>query len=319
MMGRVTPYFHELVLAANEGIGVLRSCQTDVLVYGTTPRPAGTTPPVITFSGSQNGRPYPILIACTLVGALGVWTGTVSYDGGATTEQAFTSAATVALTGKGAGLTLNIAAGNAALNNTWTATCATFSDVSGAGIPFGQPTATKQPIIAPGPGGFPEIRTDGAATTMFDALTLPAPGTTPLFRWTVFRQIAWTNNGVLWATGSSFRLQGGTTGTPSCFGFAGTVGPANTGAAVGSYVRSEEYFSHNAANDYVKLGSVTQGGTDLGNTGGSTSFIGSLGGATNFDQVAVVAFMDLNKLPSAGLLKSLSNAAVAKYTSAVGI
>jgi len=76
----------------------------------------GTTPPVITLTGTPY-RALNLRIECTLGGALLTWTGRWSVDGGAT-WTAFTSAATVLMAGTG--VTLNIAAGTANVDNVWT-------------------------------------------------------------------------------------------------------------------------------------------------------------------------------------------------------
>lgn len=96
---------------------------------------AGTTPPVITVAGSTNReggtgpvRPIDVKIACTTLGARGTWKFKLSIDGGATytADDYYTSAATVALTdpldpaGGLLGVTLSIATGSAAVDNTWT-------------------------------------------------------------------------------------------------------------------------------------------------------------------------------------------------------
>jgi len=96
---------------------------------------AGTTPPVITLSQTTNRegkigpvRPINVVVACTTLGARGTWKFQVSIDGGATYTAAdyYTSGATVALidpldpAGGLLGVTLNIATGTAATDNTWT-------------------------------------------------------------------------------------------------------------------------------------------------------------------------------------------------------
>lgn len=80
----------------------------------------GTTPPVITLTG-QPFFDINLRVECTTLGALATWELRWSIDGGDTWEaEEVVSAATVALTGTG--LTLNIAAGTAAVDNVWTAT-----------------------------------------------------------------------------------------------------------------------------------------------------------------------------------------------------
>lgn len=114
----------------------------DITMAGVTPASSGTTPPVITFTDTTNRegntgpvRPIDLQIKCTTIGALATWKFQISIDGGATFYGLpsgvgtgdYVSAATVALydpldPAQGLlGLTLNIAAGNAAANNLWKA------------------------------------------------------------------------------------------------------------------------------------------------------------------------------------------------------
>lgn len=95
--------------------------------------PAGTTPPTVTVAGTAN-RNVNFRMECTSIAggaALTQWTGRYSTDGGGS-WIAFTSAASVTvndsylsqndLLTESTGLTLTIAAGNAAVNNVWTFT-----------------------------------------------------------------------------------------------------------------------------------------------------------------------------------------------------
>lgn len=312
-----TPILIQNVFSASN---VLQALQSDAgVVEGTTLRATGTSPPAITLSGTRTGPPYPITVKCpTTGGARGTWIGKVYYDGGTTPEQTFTSAATVALTGKGTGLTLNIPTGTASTDNVWRSTIATWKDQSGRGKDFGQPTASKQFLITVGLNGRPGFSSDGISQTMFDASAYPAPGTTNLFIWSLFRTLTWTLNAQPWNTGGSFRLQMGST-TPSLFSYAGTVGPNNTGAAVGSFVRAEQFFSH-SGDDYSKLGNVSvPATTDFGNTAGSTTYLASAGGTTNFAAIEILARICLNAKPSAAQLAAASALAQQLYGSSIGI
>lgn len=92
----------------------------------------GTTPPTITLSNTTGFtgavRPVDLRIECTLAGARGTWKFRWSLDGGSNWTENVTSAATVDLVdpldpvaGSLLGITLNIATGNAAVDNVWTA------------------------------------------------------------------------------------------------------------------------------------------------------------------------------------------------------
>jgi Ca2+-binding RTX toxin-like protein len=81
---------------------------------------AGTTPPVLTTTVTAAPTAGNYRVECTTLGALTTWVFRWSSDGGSTWNTGVTSAATVAL--GATGITLNIAAGNAAVNNVWTFT-----------------------------------------------------------------------------------------------------------------------------------------------------------------------------------------------------
>lgn len=105
--------------------------KTDVgLVMGAV-SPNGTTPPTITLTSTAQAQPANLRVECTNIGggaARGAWIGRYSIDGGVTWVT-FTSAATVAVVdpnGTDTGIVINIAAGNAAVDNYWTASTAGY-------------------------------------------------------------------------------------------------------------------------------------------------------------------------------------------------
>jgi hypothetical protein len=157
--------------------GAFQVVQTDLgLTYGGTLLATGNTPPVITLTGSLSTTAVPIQVKCTLLGALGTWTGTYSFDNGTTTTT-FTSNSTINLTGKGNGLILNIAAGNAATDNNWNATCAGLADQSGNAKHYSQVLVNKQPTISVGVNGKPYLSFDGISNILVSTLNLASPTT----------------------------------------------------------------------------------------------------------------------------------------------
>lgn len=95
----------------------------------------GTTPPTVTVTGTSN-RHIDLRVECTSIAGgatLGLWTGRYSTDNGGS-WIAFTSAASVPVNDsflsqengliEATGLTFNIAAGSAAVNNYWTSATA---------------------------------------------------------------------------------------------------------------------------------------------------------------------------------------------------
>ena len=90
---------------------------------------AGTTPPVITLTGTPL-RALNIKVLCTVLGARGTSYIKYSIDGGLNYSTAEVTAATILMLDPldgltSTGVTLNIAAGTAAVDNVWTAATAT--------------------------------------------------------------------------------------------------------------------------------------------------------------------------------------------------
>lgn len=97
--------------------------KTDAGLAMSVPASNGTTPPVLTLTGTAL-VPVNLRVECTTLGARGTWVLRYSVDGGVTwAESGVTSAATVPLkdnAGVATGLTLAIATGAAAVDNYWT-------------------------------------------------------------------------------------------------------------------------------------------------------------------------------------------------------
>jgi len=256
--------------------GSFQLVQFDIgLTYGGTLLASGTTPPVITLTGSIAGTPVPIRVECTLLGALGVWTGRVSFDGGSTFPQAFTSAATVPLTGAGSGLTLNIAAGSAAVDNVWLATCAGVADQSGNAKHYSNVTANQQPVITVGLNGKPGLLWDGANDSLTSALVLPQSSVTPFVMFCVVKSVTWGNlRPILSHAGGGYTLyQRGV--SPALQASGSGFGSSSSALAVGTFGAVDLGFT-NSASDYIRAGSgapVT--GTSAGTLAATGQVIGS--------------------------------------------
>jgi hypothetical protein len=153
----VTYFGADLLCYFDAGLGI---------TMGGTLRAAGTSPPALTVSGTAAGV-YGLRIECTKLGARGTWEFRWSLNNGTTWAASnVVSAATQAL--GSTGITLAIAAGNAAVDNVWKATCSQWSDQSISANHAAQGTAANQPeIIASGTiAGTPTIRGDGVARFM---------------------------------------------------------------------------------------------------------------------------------------------------------
>jgi hypothetical protein len=294
--------------------GAYQVVQTDLgLTYGGTMLATGTTPPVITLTGTLVGAPTAITITDTLVGILGTWTGLVTYGDG--TTQAFTSAATVPLTGRGTGLTLNIAAGAAAGNNTWQATCAGLADQSGNAKHYSQATGSLQPVISTGLNGKPGILFSGlsaSAQCLDSALNLPAPGTTPWTCILVMRMTIHANDAIICSqptqNGGLIYVNPGNTGLSI---YDGTVVASGTNT-LASWSRLRAYFSHSTA-DALKVGSSADlTGSDCGNlaqTGRRLGANGNSGGATNGSKSEFLAAIHVPGIVSLAAFERALNSA----------
>lgn len=262
--------------------GALQVVQTDIgLTYGTTMLATGTTPPVITLSGSLSTVPVPITVTCTLIGIRGIWTGTYSFDGGSTTT-AFTSAATINLTGKGSGLVLNIAAGTAAINDVWKATCSGLADQSGGGWNYSQ-AGTGQPIITVGINGKPGLLFDATRTTyLSSSFAAPVPGTTAYSIYMVMTPATFGSQqnfiGSTGSPGASTLYDPGSLTSLTQFNGAS----ANMSAVAAARARIVADYT-NSINDRIKSGSnVIVTGQSAGNSAGVAQAIGAGTAGGNF-------------------------------------
>lgn len=306
------------------GLTALQVVQSDLgVTYGGTLLDTGGAGPVLTLTGTLNaGLPVvPIQVKCTLGGALGVWTYGVSYDGGSTFPQTGTSAASVVLTGAGAGLTVGIAAGVAVLNNTWNATLAALADQTGNGWHYTMATVSGQPVITVGVNGKAGALGDGVDDRMNSALNTPATGTTRLFAWGVIRPVTWTSADFVFGCGGA-----GTNGsiaqitaTPRMRCQSGTSGPENTGAVLGSYCRLEADFNNNAA-DYLKLGvPKVSGTTGAGAAQVTTTLFAATTVGGNAWNGEVMVWALFATLPTQTQLDAMSAAVTSYYGATVAV
>jgi hypothetical protein len=140
-----------------------------------------------------------------------------------------------------------------------------WNDISGAAKHYTQATADNQPLYdaTGGPNGTPIVRLDSTARKMNASLALPAPGTTPTTIWAVMRQNTWTVNNQFVTSPDNRLLIRQRTATPTIAQFNVADANGNVGAALGSWVRMEAYFS-NSTSDYLKLLATTATGANAG-------------------------------------------------------
>ena len=309
-------------LVTSIGLTALQVTQSDLGgTYGGTLLDTGGAGPVCTLTGTLNAAlPFvPLLLKCTLGGALGVWTWSLYSDGGTTPFQTGTSAAgPTALTGAAAGLSLSIAAGVAVLNNTWNATLAAWADQSGNGNHWSQATPAKQFKITTGINGKPGLLSDGVNDLMTAALALPAPGTTPSWHGLVCRVVTWTSSGVITsdASGNSGLLFMNAV-TPLVRAFNATGGTQQS-VVVNTWECTEAGFT-NSVNDYIRRGSnAASAGTILGNNASASRTLAGLA-SSNFGNVEFVHQVVTNTIPNATQIAAWRAAVTSFYGSTVQV
>jgi hypothetical protein len=295
--GNFAQLFASLVGAGN----VWQVIQSDLgVTEGATLLDGGGIGPVLTFSGTRTGVPTPIWVKCTFAGILGVWTYNIYYDGtGTTPAMSGTSAASIPLTGAGAGLTLNIAAGAAVLNNLWKATVGAVADQSAAPINYAQGTGSLQPLISTGLNGNVGFAADGVDDFITSALNLPAASVTPGVVRAVWRQNAWASGATILGSdnaGQSMMTYQATGGaSPNINAYNGLVVGPNGGAAIGTWVRQRQIFS-NSAGDYTRLGATTTSGnaSNLAGGTGRSVFARTNGAGPSAAELVLLAYLKVD-------------------------
>lgn len=272
--------------------GLLAYTQPDknsgVVEHGTLANTAGSGP-VLTLTGTRTSpHATPIWVVCdTTGGALGVWQYKIYYNetGTGTPDMSGVSAATVALTGAAAGLTLNIAAGTANtsfVSRACAQTCVEY--VAGGSSNYVQSTAASAPIIAKIGGRIGLLTTGGRY--MASSLDLPAP---TVWLAAVFRLNATPgSNGVIYGGDTGYFMSVRSLSTGGIDQFNGTVANPIAAPTVGVVSRLEAKWSNSTA-DYLKCGSTisTLPGTNAGATNPTAgrSFGAILSGASPTDMV----------------------------------
>jgi hypothetical protein len=130
------------------------------MTLGGTLLAAGTSPPVVTITGTL-AQLIGLRVEIQTTGARGVATFRWSADNGTTwSESSVTTAATYLM--PGTGITLNFPTGTYTNNNVYEGTVTSFADTSGASNSLTQATATKQPTCSVSDSGHPGLKFDGS-------------------------------------------------------------------------------------------------------------------------------------------------------------
>lgn len=199
----------------------------------------------------------------------------------------------------------------------------TWTDQSSGGFNATQSTGSKQPTLNT---AALNTRNTLSFDGVDDVLQLatwnpPAPGTTNMWFFMVFRQRTFTNGDSIFGGGNSsrVRLYQATT-SPNLQAINTTNSTAVTTATLNSWFRGEVLFN-NATTDYLKVGSTSVTGINLGNTdiavGAYT--IGGTSTAAGFADIEVACIGCWNGEPTAGEKTSLNSWVTSYYGAGVGV
>lgn len=271
---------------------------------------AGSTPQLIMTGGASWLR---LWCKVVLGGVRGTALLDISFDGGHTVHMSnVTTAASINLTGLGAGRTLACDAGTYILNDVYEQGAADIAD-RGPGnydIDQGLSVAASSPLIADGVDGPNGARaiigTQGRQWNRAD-FTITAPGTTPLFLTGLIRIEDDTSNDTIF---SGSTTAGGATTSFRLFNNAGVFtmfngtnrAPAVTAIAnvVGEWLRFYCYFS-NSASDYLHVGgSGPAAVASSGNSAGASFRLGRNPNGSNAGAVSCAEISGWQFLPDAG-------------------
>lgn len=293
--------------------GSYQVVQTDLgLTYGSTLLDTGGGNPVLTLSGSslKVNSAVPIWVKCTSGGSLGVWTYSIYYDGlGTTPIMSGTSAATIALSGASAvnGLTLNIAAGTATLNNIWKATASGLNDQSGNNLHYSQTTASLQPIVTAGLNGKSGLLFDGVNDFLTSSLFLPQAGTNPIGLLAVFNNRSFIANGRLFMLANAVQDLCEIANLDSLNIWSRNNTVVSTSQTFNVWVRCRADYSNNTT-DIFRVGASQVTG-NAGNTATQSGRnIGAFNGSTFPSNMELLALLYLNHIPTAGEMSAFDAA-----------
>lgn len=198
-----------------------------------------------------------------------------------------------------------------------------WRDQSGNANDFIQNTAADQPTYnATGLNGLPTMTFDGASDCLISSgPNLPAPGTTNVFYWVVFKQIAWANDRPLLMgnIGSGMALYSHTSTPNFAIVNSATASSLNNAATLGAWVRAEAGFT-NSTNDFVKIASTNVTGVNVGNNDPAAGmFMARNFAGTVFGNYEVAAAIVTLGLPTAAERSALSSLVTLRYGSSVGV
>jgi len=176
---------------------------------------------------------------------------------------------------------------------------ALWRDQSGNGRDFAA-AGGQQPTFNPSDsslGGRPTFTGNGTTNVFVSTYIVPLPGTTPTYYWAIIKQVSnAASAAVLGCTNHG--IYTGALASPGMQQVAGVLGPANNGAAIGSWVCMEAQFN-NATTDFLRLGATEVTGAAAGTNGGAVLCLFALNGGANFGNYAIAEIFAMNAAPTA--------------------
>lgn len=245
------------------------------LTPGTTLKSSGTTPPVVTLSGTKASRGA-VRIECTST-TLFRW----GYDNDGTTATWIQTGQTIpaggsAFTLGSTGLAATFPTGTYAADNVYQETVQTIADQSNGSQSFTNTTAAQQPRLIKAINSKYCLRFDGVDDNLFcSAVDLAAPtGANPVWAWGVGRVDAFGVNNAIWSGNSAMWLE--QTGSTSMAMVAASNGSVMT-YAVGTAARWICNFTGATDTDSSKWGATAGTAVNAGSNNSSAGmYLGSL-------------------------------------------
>lgn len=189
----------------------------------------------------------------------------------------------------------------------------TVPDQSGNGRDFNALGADLTYSATGGPNSQPYCQSNGTNNYLKNAVyALPAPGTTPVFHYGIYRVDAWVANGAFHCgnIGTVLTITGSGT-TPKYKAFNGT-NSSDLSISIGSWLRVYCQFNNSASVDRLRIGSAdTSTGTSFGNTAPTAGVFLLVG--TAYSRMSLCYAFDALGVPSTGQKTSLDAWATTRF------
>lgn len=164
------------------------------------------------------------------------------------------------------------------------------------------------------------LRGDATDNYLQDAaLNLPAPGTTNIWIWIIFKQRTWASGRYFFGcSATAYRLEQIAGVTPQLFAGMSSISSANGAGTLNSWFRGEMLFT-NSTSDYLKIGATTVTGVNLGNTDPAAGFFLFARNVAGFIDGDIARIVICQGKPTAGEITALDAAMSTYYNNIPGV